>query len=88
MRRPRRVVPKNKFLNRSREALAFGSYIVGKMAELQAEVEEYHRLKEHLLITLGTRQRHLMLESDDPNVSYIVNSLDKILFSDGDSETR
>lgn len=54
--------------------------LVEKISSLIEEVEQFHLLKEHLLIVLLTRQRRLTLESTDPQVRDIINMLDRILF--------
>lgn len=54
--------------------------LVEKISSLIEEVEQFHRLKEHLLIVLATRQRRFTLESTDPEVRDILIMLDRILF--------
>ena len=54
--------------------------LVDKLASLYAEVEEYHRLREHLLIVLATKKPRYTLETDDPELRFIYNELDKVMF--------
>ena len=60
--------------------------LVDRVSELYAEVEQYHRLKEHLLIVPCTKQRRYILESDDPELHTIYTELDKALFQ-GDGQS-
>ena len=84
-----RCIASNKVLARSRESLAFGSELINRFSEMAAEIEEYHRLKEHLMIILGTKKRRYTIEHDDAELKYIYNQLDIQLFgSKKDNESN
>lgn len=57
-----------------------------RLAGLYQEVEEYHQLKEHLLIVLGTKKRRFTIEHDDAELRFIYGELDKQLFPKKDAD--
>ena len=65
----------------------FISSLADRLGELYAEVEEYHRLKEHLLIVLCTKKRRLTLEHSDPELGTIYRELDRALFHKDGADT-
>ena len=59
--------------------------LVDKLSYLYQEVEEYHQLKEHLIIILGTKKPRYTIEHNNEELNFIYNELDKQLFFRNDA---
>lgn len=62
--------------------------LVERVSGLYAEVEEYHRLKEHLLIVLCTKTRRYVIKHSDPDLHTIYKKLDEALFPEEQDATE